>query len=94
MDIGSTTLARVIDYKKSWVRALPRIMLGFAIVPLSSILVSVSLVVITSRLVSLVLNVIVLVTAASVYVRPTVDRAATIELKTVLKVGQVTPAKI
>jgi len=95
MDLsGSTTGIRIVDYKKSWVRALPRIVLGFVVVQLPSTLVSLSLVLISSGLVTLVLNIMVLVMGASVYLRPTINREATTALRTVFRAAHGTPAKV
>lgn len=87
---GSTSTARVIDYKKSWVQALPRILIGLVIFPLvTSLVVSVFLspVLFNFWPALWVLNIIIFVAAFSMFVRPTINREARAALRTVLGPG-------
>jgi len=89
---GGSGRARTIDYTKSWVRALPRMTIGLATVPLTSLLLSTPLLLLAPvfmRPLALILIVIVAAYAYySVFVRPTINREAKLALRAVLRVGR------
>ncbi len=91
MDL-STAPACAIDYKKSWVRALPRMIIGLVAVPFAVYTAcSPALFLISSEPVEWVWYFIVLVAASlyfSVFVRPTINREAKLKLRKVLQVGK------
>ena len=87
---GTANGARVIDYKKSWVRAFPRIIIGLVIAQVASLIVSIPLApVVISGPVLLVLEVTILFLAASVFVRPTINPEARLKLRRVLRAEHV-----
>lgn len=88
---GGSTGARLIEYRKSWVRALPRMAIGFVIVlivyevlagPLlfiGSIFMRSSALILTATMASYAYY--------SVFIRPTIDRKTKIALRAVLRGG-------
>ena len=83
--------AHVIDYRKSWLRAVPRMAIGLAIVPGTSLFLSVPLSGLTPgpmRFVTSILTLIVGISAYySVFVRPTINREAKSSLKRFMRTG-------
>lgn len=89
---GYSGRARVIDYRKSWVRALPKILSGLAIVPLTTLFLSIPLLGLTPVLgghVAYVASILLSFAAASAYysvfVRPTINRDAKSSLRKMLR---------
>jgi hypothetical protein len=89
--LRGTSTGRVIDYKKSWTQALPRILIGLVIFPsLASLVASVfiSPVFFNFLPVQALLQTIILAAAACLLVRPTINREAKAALRTVLRPGR------
>jgi hypothetical protein len=89
--LGYPLRARIIDYRKSWVRALPRMVIGLVIVQLTSVFLSIPLSVLTPGFMHPLALILILIAATSAYysvfVRPTINREAKLSLKTALQAG-------
>jgi hypothetical protein len=90
--LGYPRHARIIDYRKSWVRALPRMVIGLVIVQLALVFLSIPLSLLTPGFMPhLALMLILLIAATahySVFARPTINREAELSLKTALQAGR------
>jgi hypothetical protein len=90
--LGYPLRARIIDYRKSWVRALPRMVIGLVIVQLTSVLLSIPLSVLTPGFMHPLALILILIAGTSAYysvfVRPTINREAKLSLKTALQAGR------
>lgn len=84
--------ARIIDYRKSWVRALPRMVIGLAIVQTTYVFLSIPLSVLTPGFMPPLALILILIATTSafysVFVRPTINREAKLSLKTALQAGR------
>lgn len=89
---GGFGRARVIDYMKSWVRALPRMVAGLATVLITAFFLFMT--VLASAPVFMIgwLEILMLIAAAytyySVFVRPAINREAKLALRAVLRSGR------
>jgi len=88
---GGSTGTRLIEYRKSWVRAFPRMAIGLVIVLIACEFVTFPLSLIGPiflRFSALILTIAVAFYAYySVFVRPTIDRKANLALRAVLRAG-------
>ena len=88
-DLFGNSGVRVIDYRKNWVRALPKLALGLAIVLLTTFLLSIPMSVLTlvfgRPLASIFLLFAVTSVYYSIFVRPTINREAKLSLRKMLR---------
>jgi hypothetical protein len=86
--LGYVANARVIDYKKSWVRAIPRLVLGLVLIILTAEFFAAPLAILTPtsmRPLALILIWLIAISAYySAFMRPSIDRKAKMSLKAVL----------
>jgi hypothetical protein len=91
-----SSAARTIDYRKSWLRALPRIVIGIPTILMAANFIWIPVAFLSPQYIGQTLRVGVLIVAIvssaiayfSVFVRPTINREAKVALRSVLRAGR------
>ena len=91
--VGSFSGVRTIDYQKSWVRALPRMVIGFLIVLFAVIPFLAIAPILRADIVVWAVLVIALAYYCAVFVRPSLNREAKVALRTLFREIRATSTK-
>jgi len=91
--------AQIVSYKKSWIRGVPRMILGLLVVYLSACLLAIAIILLNIQAVSIAGLILVPLSSVWIYitffVRPSINRAAKIAIEKSLKIdpkrGMFTP---
>ena len=81
---GGSAHGRIIDYRKSWVRPLPRMAIGLVALLIAGIHFLGSLLIFTPSFVAILIFSVVVYVYYSAFVRPTINREAKSALKAIL----------